>query len=119
MGTHDREYDIGAGGAERYVDHGPTQHFDTREYSTDRLAFTGDLTAAGRTRVDRAVEAYVKRCTEPLRGSRPSNCPARRAFIGGLDSSEWTLESTPRIAVSGGGRSALSCKAKSHVFRPP
>jgi hypothetical protein len=93
------EYDVGAGGADRYVDHGPTQNFDTREYGVDRLGFIGELTAAGRARVDRAVAAFVRRCTKPLRGSRPVSCPLRKAFVGGLDFSEWTLESKPRIAI--------------------
>jgi hypothetical protein len=97
------EYDVGAAGAERYVDHGPTQHVDTRSYRPDRLEFTGDLTAAGRRRVDRSVKAYVRRCTELLRGNRPSNCPARVAFVGGLDSSEWTLASYPRITIEANG----------------
>jgi hypothetical protein len=97
------EYDVGVGGAERYVDHGPTQHFDTRDRGARELSFTGDLTAAGRTRVDQAVESFVRRCTEPLRGSRPVECPLSKAFIGGLDSSEWTLESKPRIAIEANG----------------
>lgn len=97
------EYDVSAAGAERYVEHGPAQHHRTRGNDSERLRFTGELTAAGRGRVDRSVSAFVRRCTEPLRGHRPAACPARSAFVGGLDSSAWTLESYPRIAVEANG----------------
>jgi hypothetical protein len=97
------EYDVGVGGGGRFVTHGGPRHVDTPERGPDVLEYAGRLSLAGRARVDRAVGAFVRRCTRPVRGSRPAACPASKAFVGGLDSSEWTLASLPRTTVEANG----------------
>ena len=93
------ELTVAGVGPDGLVVHGAGERVDTRGPERYALDLDGELTAAGRAQVDRAVAAFVRRCTRPLQGPRPVDCPARKAFVGGLSSSAWTLAGPVRTTT--------------------
>lgn len=97
------EFTVAGVGPDGLVDHGAGVRVDTRDPVRYPLDLGGRLTAAGRTQVQQAVDVFVRRCTRPLRAPRPVECPARKAFVGGLASSSWTLDGPVRVATEADG----------------
>ena len=91
---------VAAVGPDGLVEHGDGERIDTRDRAS--LSLGGELTAAGEAQVRRVAAAFVRRCTRPVQGDRPVRCPARKAFVGGLESSAWTLDAPVRVSTEEG-----------------
>ncbi|WP_162599918.1 hypothetical protein [Nocardioides solisilvae] len=97
------EVELAAVGGERYVEREPPERIDTRELLGRRERdLGGRLTPEARAVVRKEVAEHLDRCTGTFRRDRPSACPLRKAWIGGLAEETWTVDGVPRVDIRAG-----------------